>query len=350
MKRFELHKFPKQFNPDYLAKVQMRKISEENTARRRSPLPDCYKPIQRIVTGPPTSSPTDFQQSAPAPQLNNRARTEPTKKSAEPTLQTAAHSTAQPTAESTAQSITDPSFYSFESYRLAAPHAFEPTKLQSRLKSDTATYEKPAYYTVKEPAKDPVTKPVPESFVKPAKESTSKSATTPVAEPTEATLQKWKEIEDRELRATIVLKQQKSSLVLCDESYIFDNRWYNAPKYDAQNDIENFDLVDCQSELLLVSNAVFEALPTFDCLQRLKVMQITVDQLKQMERLTKLKVLEIGILLPSASNALDLARPFQLPLIQTLCIKEFHQNLNLVDNLKFNTPALETVCFGKCSL
>ena len=156
--------------------------------------------------------------------------------------------------------------------------------------------------------------------------------------------------------AELVLKQRSKSLVLHDQTLHFDNRWYNAPltgrSPPRQDDFENenLDLVDYTTDLLPISNLVFESLPTFDLLERLKIMQITVDQLKQIEKLARLTVLEIGLLLPDKCDSATLRKPFALPSVRTLCIKQFHKALVLPENLKFDTPSLETVCFGELRL
>ena len=183
-----------------------------------------------------------------------------------------------------------------------------------------------------------------------SKQSTKPAVKQPAKESADEALPRWQEIDDREMRAQIVLKQRNQSLVLCDETYYFENRWYNTPKA-VDNGIDTFkqtDLVDYDNELLPISDLAFDSLPNFDCLQRLKVMQICVARLGQIDRLPCLKQLEIGVLMPGVVEHPNNLYSYSLPSLQTLCIIKFHPKLQSA-NLKFNTPALESVCFGKRS-
>lgn len=159
----------------------------------------------------------------------------------------------------------------------------------------------------------------------------------------------WQEAQKQYAKAEFILRQREGDLVLCDNSYCFDNRWYNAcPEIGDPLRQSTEDLVNYRNAPLPVSKVFFEQLP-INCLQRLKISQITIAQLMSLNQMQCLRVLEIDALSSSDSelHLVEPQKPFSLHSLQTLCIKEFDSELRERACVQFDTPSLKTTCFGK---
>lgn len=140
-------------------------------------------------------------------------------------------------------------------------------------------------------------------------------------------------------------KLKNEDLVICDKGYLsnnkpINNRWFHTDRTPTKSNVINF-----KTDLLLQNNWIFADLAQFTQLKRLKVSQISFDQLRQFHLVNNLEHLEIDLLVAELNRPGKNGDLVRLPKLKKLYIGEFDK---MSTRILFDTPLLEAVYFGTC--
>ena len=123
-------------------------------------------------------------------------------------------------------------------------------------------------------------------------------------------------------------------LVICEDDYLFNNRWY------LYSGLKNQDLVNYAVQVLVRSDQTLENLFKFKDITFLKISRLLLAQLKQFNQVMHL---EIDLLLPdqtpSTNNLVKMMR------LRRLKIDKLDETL--LDTVTFNAKNLNAVKLGK---
>lgn len=131
-------------------------------------------------------------------------------------------------------------------------------------------------------------------------------------------------------------KFENENLVICEPDYVFNNRFWTPH-------LDHCDPVDYNREVLLRSTLLLKNLAKFTNLKRLKVSEISFAQLRRLEQVAGLEVLEIDLLTVDTTFNFNVPLKFQ----QLQCMRIGEYKSNLLTSIPFRTPSLVAVSFGK---
>lgn len=132
------------------------------------------------------------------------------------------------------------------------------------------------------------------------------------------------------------------SLVICENDFIFNNRWFHTTAEPGNSDLVKHRKVMMRTPVLFI--VLVPRLSKFTNLKRMKISKITFEDLLALEKVPLLEHLEIDALTVTNDCAAKLNQPVRLPRLNRLKIREINNGFS---SITFLTPELNAVYFGK---